>query len=61
MLEQKHMGIQLSQLLPEQLDELALLAAERGMVIFKDQDFVDIGPERQKKYVHLISHRAVFM
>ncbi|KAI8313032.1 Alpha-ketoglutarate-dependent taurine dioxygenase [Colletotrichum sp. SAR11_59] len=43
-------GIQLSQLNPAQLDELALLAAERGVVLFRDQDFADIGPERQRQY-----------
>ncbi|TVY35735.1 Alpha-ketoglutarate-dependent sulfonate dioxygenase [Lachnellula subtilissima] len=52
-------GIQLSQLLPEQLDDLALLAAERGVVIFKDQDFADIGPERQKKYGEHFGHLHV--
>jgi len=31
-------GIQLSQLTPQQKDELALLAAERGVVLFRDQD-----------------------
>jgi sulfonate dioxygenase len=31
-------GLQLSQLTPEQKDELALLAAERGVVFFRDQD-----------------------
>ena len=34
-------GVQLSQLTPEQLDELALLAAERGVVLFRDQDFAE--------------------
>ncbi|TDZ38117.1 Alpha-ketoglutarate-dependent sulfonate dioxygenase [Colletotrichum trifolii] len=43
-------GLQLSQLNAAQLDELTLLAAERGLVLFKDQDLADIGPERQKKY-----------
>ncbi|KAK1516866.1 uncharacterized protein CCOS01_12415 [Colletotrichum costaricense] len=43
-------GIQLSQLSFAQLDELALFAAERGVVIFRDQDFADIGPEKQKAY-----------
>ncbi|KAJ0276431.1 hypothetical protein COL940_008283 [Colletotrichum noveboracense] len=43
-------GIQLSQLNPAQLDELALLAAERGVVLFRDQDFADIGPDRQRQY-----------
>ncbi|TVY15829.1 Alpha-ketoglutarate-dependent sulfonate dioxygenase [Lachnellula arida] len=52
-------GIQLSQLVPEQLDDLALLAAERGAVIFKDQDFADIGPERQKKYGEHFGHLHV--
>ncbi|KXH34346.1 hypothetical protein CSIM01_00257 [Colletotrichum simmondsii] len=32
------------------LDELALFAAERGVVIFRDQDFADIGPEKQEAY-----------
>ena len=43
-------GAQLSAYTPAQLDELALLAAERGVVVFRDQDFADIGPERQLKY-----------
>ncbi|KAL1955678.1 hypothetical protein VTO42DRAFT_8223 [Malbranchea cinnamomea] len=43
-------GIQLSQLTNEQKDELALLVAERGVVVFRDQDFKDIGPEEQKKF-----------
>ncbi|ORY22847.1 hypothetical protein BCR39DRAFT_371013 [Naematelia encephala] len=40
-------GVQLSQLSKEGLDDLALLAAERGLLIFRDQDFKDIGPDRQ--------------
>ncbi|KAK4686151.1 sulfonate dioxygenase, partial [Tremellales sp. Uapishka_1] len=40
-------GVQLSQLSKEGLDDLALLAAERGLLIFRDQDFKDIGHERQ--------------
>nr|XP_019048464.1 hypothetical protein I302_02236 [Kwoniella bestiolae CBS 10118]OCF27394.1 hypothetical protein I302_02236 [Kwoniella bestiolae CBS 10118] len=40
-------GVQLSQLTKEGLDDLALLAAERGVVIFRDQDFKDIGVKRQ--------------
>ncbi|KAL1630660.1 hypothetical protein SLS54_000531 [Diplodia seriata] len=43
-------GIQLSSLSSAQLDELALLAAERGVVIFKDQDFSEAGPERWREY-----------
>ncbi|KAK1654104.1 hypothetical protein BDP81DRAFT_496716 [Colletotrichum phormii] len=40
----------ISALDPAQLDELALLAAERGVVIFRDQNIADIGPEKQKAY-----------
>ncbi|KAJ3819788.1 hypothetical protein F5880DRAFT_1509886 [Lentinula raphanica] len=40
-------GIQISQLSKEGLDELALFAAERKVLLFRDQDFKDIGPERQ--------------
>jgi len=40
-------GVQLSQLSKEGLDDLALLAAERGLLIFRDQDFKDIGPDKQ--------------
>lgn len=43
-------GLQLSRLSPVQLDELALLAAERGVVIFKDQDFSEAGPDHWKAY-----------
>ncbi|KAL3454265.1 hypothetical protein BJX65DRAFT_317935 [Aspergillus insuetus] len=43
-------GIQLSELNSAQKDELALLAAERGVVLFRDQDFADIGPERQREF-----------
>ncbi|KAG8221739.1 hypothetical protein J3R82DRAFT_2029 [Butyriboletus roseoflavus] len=40
-------GIQISQLSEEGLDKLALYAAERKELIFRDQDFKDIGPDRQ--------------
>jgi alpha-ketoglutarate-dependent taurine dioxygenase len=43
-------GIQLSELNSAQKDELALLAAERGVVLFRDQDFADIGPESQREF-----------
>ncbi|ETS86244.1 hypothetical protein PFICI_00072 [Pestalotiopsis fici W106-1] len=43
-------GLQLSALTSQQRDELALLAAERGVVVFKDQDFADIGPDRQREF-----------
>ncbi|KIJ14840.1 hypothetical protein PAXINDRAFT_163237 [Paxillus involutus ATCC 200175] len=40
-------GIQISQLSEEGLDELALYAAERKVLIFRDQDFKDIDADRQ--------------
>ncbi|KAF9069979.1 hypothetical protein BDP27DRAFT_1324495 [Rhodocollybia butyracea] len=40
-------GIQISQLSQEGLDELALYAAERKVLLFRDQDFKELGPERQ--------------
>ncbi|KAK4187125.1 TfdA family taurine catabolism dioxygenase TauD [Podospora australis] len=43
-------GLQLSQLDDRQKDELALLIAERGVVVFRDQDFKDIGVEKQKDF-----------
>ena len=38
-------GVQLSELTDQQLDELALWTAERGVVVFRDQDFVDRGAD----------------
>ncbi len=43
-------GLQLSQLTDAQKNELALLVAERGVVVFRDQDFKDIGLERQRAF-----------
>ncbi|KAJ5907465.1 hypothetical protein N7495_000147 [Penicillium taxi] len=43
-------GLQLSALTAQQKDELALLTAERGVVLFRDQDFADIGPDRQREF-----------
>ncbi|EAU87552.1 alpha-ketoglutarate-dependent taurine dioxygenase [Coprinopsis cinerea okayama7 len=40
-------GVQISQLSKEGLDELALFVAERKVVIFRNQDFKDLGFERQ--------------
>ncbi|KAH8101570.1 hypothetical protein BXZ70DRAFT_102899 [Cristinia sonorae] len=40
-------GVQISKLNKEGLDELALLAAERKIVVFPNQDFKDLSPERQ--------------
>lgn len=44
-------GVQLSQLSKAGLDELALLAAKRGALVFRNQDFGSIGLEEQKKVV----------
>lgn len=41
-------GLQLSQLNDDQKNEFALLVAERGVVVLRDQDFKNIGPDRQK-------------
>ena len=43
-------GLQLSKLSYAQRNELALLIAERGVVIFRGQDFKDIGPQKQKEF-----------
>jgi sulfonate dioxygenase len=43
-------GAQLSELSDAQKNELALLVAERGVVVFRGQDFKDIGPQRQKEF-----------
>ncbi|GME26853.1 hypothetical protein GTA08_BOTSDO01046 [Neofusicoccum parvum] len=42
-------GVQLSALDAAGLDQVALLAAERGVLVFRDQDFADIGPVRQRE------------
>ncbi|KAJ4301511.1 hypothetical protein N0V90_003604 [Kalmusia sp. IMI 367209] len=44
-------GVQISQLSKAGLDELALLAAKRGALVFRRQDFCDIGFEAQKAIV----------
>jgi sulfonate dioxygenase len=43
-------GVQLSSLSEAQKDELGLWAAERGVLIFRDQDFVYQTPEFLKEY-----------
>lgn len=43
-------GLQLSSLDSKQKDELALLVAERGVLVFRGQDFADIGFEKQKQF-----------
>lgn len=47
-------GVQLSDLTSEGLDELALMAAERGCLVFRDQKFIDVGFERQKEIVRYV-------
>ncbi|RLV91505.1 Alpha-ketoglutarate-dependent sulfonate dioxygenase [Spathaspora sp. JA1] len=44
-------GVQLSQLTDAGKDELALLAHQRGVVVFRDQDFVSKGPEHFVDYI----------
>lgn len=44
-------GAQLSSLSDEGKNELALLVAQRGVVIFREQDFFDHGPEFASDYV----------
>ncbi|TDZ21655.1 Alpha-ketoglutarate-dependent sulfonate dioxygenase [Colletotrichum orbiculare MAFF 240422] len=44
-------GVQLSQLDEAGLNEVALLAAERGVLVFRDQDFADVGFDKQKQIV----------
>ncbi|SJM88866.1 probable Alpha-ketoglutarate-dependent sulfonate dioxygenase [Zygosaccharomyces bailii] len=43
-------GVQLSQLSHEAKDELALFVAQRGVVVFRDQDFGNRGPEFAVEY-----------
>lgn len=40
-------GVQISSLSKEGLDELALYAAERKVLLFRDQDFKDLSADRQ--------------
>lgn len=40
-------GVQISQLSDAGLDELALFVAQRKLLLFRDQDFKDLSPERQ--------------
>ncbi|KAL2835356.1 alpha-ketoglutarate-dependent taurine dioxygenase [Aspergillus pseudoustus] len=42
-------GVQISDLSSEGLDELALMVAQRGCLVFRDQKFTDLGFERQKE------------
>ncbi|KUJ14095.1 TauD-domain-containing protein [Mollisia scopiformis] len=42
--------LQLSKLSDAQKNELALLIAERGVVVFRGQDFKDVGAQKQKEF-----------
>ncbi|KAH8881763.1 putative alpha-ketoglutarate-dependent sulfonate dioxygenase [Thozetella sp. PMI_491] len=42
-------GVQISQLSKAGLDELAYLCADRGCLVFRDQDFTRLGFEKQKE------------
>ncbi|WVQ77578.1 hypothetical protein IAR50_007266 [Cryptococcus sp. DSM 104548] len=44
-------GIQLSKLSNKSRDQLALYVAQRGVVVFRDQDFRDLEPEEQLGFV----------
>jgi sulfonate dioxygenase len=44
-------GVQLGQLSDTAKDELALLIAERKVVVFPDQDLIDAGPARQQEFM----------
>ncbi|KAK5742618.1 hypothetical protein LTR17_003149 [Elasticomyces elasticus] len=43
------LGVQLDELSNEGLDELALMCAERGCLVFRNQHYIDIGFEAQKR------------
>ncbi|KAF7357331.1 TauD-domain-containing protein [Mycena sanguinolenta] len=45
-------NVQLSQLSNQAKDELALLIAERKIVAFPDQDFIDAGPDAQQTFMN---------
>lgn len=54
-------GVQISQLSKAGLDELALYTAERKVLIFRDQDFKDIGPERQIEIARCVFHDRLYL
>jgi len=53
-------GVQISELTKEGLDELALFTAERKVLIFRDQNFKDIGPDHQIKLAKLVFSIPIF-
>lgn len=42
------------------LDELALLCAQRGCLVFRDQDFTNLGFERQKEIASYVTPCFVY-
>lgn len=54
-------GVQVSQLSKEGLDEVALLVAERKVVVFRDQDFKDIAPEKQIEIARCVENLALLL
>lgn len=47
-------GVQLSELTPEELDEMSLLLGRRCLLVFRGQDFADLSCERQKEIVRFV-------
>ncbi|KAJ7119716.1 alpha-ketoglutarate-dependent taurine dioxygenase [Mycena epipterygia] len=50
-------NVQLTQLSDKGKDELALLISERKIVAFPEQDFIDIGPGAQQKFMDYFGKR----
>ncbi|KAJ7119722.1 alpha-ketoglutarate-dependent taurine dioxygenase [Mycena epipterygia] len=50
-------NVQLTQLSDKGKDELSLLISERKIVAFPDQDFIDIGPGAQQKFMDYFGKR----
>ena len=50
-------GVQLTELSPAGLDELALLCAQRGFAVFRGQDWKDAGFEKQLDIARCVSSR----
>jgi len=53
-------GVQLSSLQEEGKNELALLAVERGVLVFPNQDFANLGPEAMVEYAKHFGKLHIF-
>lgn len=53
-------GVQLSSLTEEGKNELALLVIERGVVVFRDQNLADLGPQRLVDYARYFGPLHIF-